>query len=175
MAARKPATTVSRPTAAATNSAAQPTFPANAFLARYVDEANMGRQNRISSSAFLPAPDEEYLSVNSLEVEALAAIADFYRNHLRSVTGKVAVSCLTVMEYNRACEAGGVAITFGRATKQWSFSKDGVPASAYRLRQTRLSKSHCGVEPVCLMDSLAASRFARNLAGRPPGKNPHWV
>ncbi len=135
----------------------------------------MGRQNRISSSAFLPAPDEEYLSVNSLEVEALARIADYYRDYLESASGKVAVSCLTIMEYNRACEAGGVPITFDRATKQWSFSKDGLPASAYRLRQTRRSKSHCGVEAVCLMDSLAARRFARNLAGRPPGKNPHWV
>ena len=139
MAARKPATTVSRPTAAATNSAAQPTFPANAFLARYVDEANMGRQNRISSSAFLPAPDEEYLSVNSLEVEALAGIADFYRNHFQSVSGKVAVSCLNVMEYNRACEAGGFAITFGRATAR---KESALGVGAGRRRRHLVSDLH---------------------------------
>ena len=153
---------------------ATPTFGARKILARYVDDANLGRQNRISSSAFMPNPGEQYLSVNSLEIESLVLIADYYRTRIASRPGKVAVSCLTVMEYNRACEAGGVTIVYSKTAAQWTFAKDGGASHTYRFRPTHISKSHCGVEPVCMMDSLSAGKFARNLAGRPPGKNPHW-
>lgn len=151
-----------------------PTFGAKKILTRYVDEANLGKQSRISSSAFMPNSGEQYLSVNSLEIESLGQIADYYRTRISSRPGEVAVSCLTVMEYNRACEAGGVTIVYNKSEGRWTFKRDGATAPTYRFRPTHISKSHAGVEPVCMMDSLSAHKFARNLAGRPPGKNPHW-
>ena len=123
----------------------------------------------------MPNPGEQHLSVNSLEIESLDLIADYYRTRIASRPGKVGVSCLTVMEYNRACAAGGVTIVYSKTEGQWTFSKDGAASHTYRFRPTPISKSHCGVEPVCMMDSLSAGKFARNLAGRPPGKNPHWA
>ena len=151
-----------------------PTFGAKKILARYVDEANLGKQSRISSSAFMPNPGEQYLSVNSLEIESLGQVADYYRTRISSRPGTVAISCLTIMEYNRACEAGGVTIVFNKSEGRWIFQRDGATTPTYRFRPTHISKSHSGVEPVCMMDSLSAGKFARNLAGRPPGKNPHW-
>lgn len=152
----------------------RPTFAARVELARYIEEANLGRNRRISSTAFLPNEGEQFLSVNSLEIEELSVIVDYYRSKFQFGNGKVAVSCLQIMVYNRACESGGVAVTYNRNRGHWTFLKDGVPSDAYRLH-SNYSKSHCGVEPICLMDEVAAGKFARRLAGQPPGRNPHWL
>ena len=123
----------------------------------------------------MPNVGEAYLSVHSLEIDKLAVIADQYRNHFQSGTGKVAVACLQVVAYNRACESGGVHITYSRERNSWTFIKHGAAVDAYQLHSNRQFRSHCGVEAVCLMDQIAASKFARRLAGRPPGRNPHWL
>ena len=154
----------------------QPTFASNSELARWVDEVNLGRGGRVSSAAFLPSIGETYLSVNSVELESIQKIATYYKDHFQGGAGKVAVSCLKVMDYNEAAKGAGVNLSFDKTGRKWIFTHGGVSEEAYRHRPTyRLSDSHCGVETIRGMSGDAPNRFARRLAGQPPRKKPHLI
>lgn len=153
----------------------EPTFSARTELARYIPDVNLGRNGRISSAAFL-TESGDYLSVNAVEIEPTPTIAKYYQDHFQDGGARVAVACLKITEYNKASAAGNVNVTLDRATSVWVFHdrEAGERVPAYRYRKNPLSKSHCGVETTIKMDRLAVSKFARRLAGLPPGRNPHW-
>lgn len=151
----------------------KPTFGGKTELARWVDEVNLGRGGRVSSAAFLPADGESYLSVNALEVESLATIAEFYKRHFQDGFGKVAISCLKITEYNAASKKAGVDVNYNKTQGRWLFEYNGASEDAYRHRSNRLSSSHCGVETIRAMSGDAPNRFARRLAGQPPRRRPH--
>jgi hypothetical protein len=157
-----------------------PTFPANAELARWVHEANLGAGGRVSSSAFMPQDDhtgkpEKYFSVNSVEVEPLPVIAEYYRAKFLDGGGPVYLASLKVLDYVKASTHGGVPVT--KIAGRWMFNSGGKEAEAFMHRPSTHkdapSASHCGVETIELMDEDARAKFARRLAGRPPGANPH--
>lgn len=152
---------------------AKPSFASNRELARWVDEANLGKGGRVSSAAFLPAEGETYLSVNSPEIESLEQIAEFYKNQFLGGRGPVYVSCLKVMDYTAASKDAGITMRYDKTVSSWQFEIDGTFEEAYRGRPNQLSRSHCGVETIRSMRSDAANRFARRLAGKPPRRNPH--
>lgn len=155
-----------------------PTFAAKHELARWIHEDDLGKGGRISSAAFMPIEGEAYLSVNAVELESLSTIAAYYRNTFQRGTGKVAISCIKVVEYNRASNAGGVVVNRDAKLKRWVFEENGKKMEAFRHRPSHRpshkSASHCGVETVRLMNEDASAKFARRLAGCPPRKNPHF-
>lgn len=155
-----------------------PTFAARHELARWIPEVNLGKGGRISSSAYMPGEGESHLSVNALELESLSTIAAQYaqyRDKFLGGSGRVAISCLKVADYTRASTAGGVVVNFHGPSRRWVFNDNGAVVDAFKHRPTPISPSHCGIETIRLMNEDGASKFARRLAGRPPGRNPHYI
>jgi hypothetical protein len=146
-----------------------------------VPEVNLGAGGRVSSSAFLPQDDpqtgkpETYFSVNAVELEPLHIIADYYRAKFLEGTGPVYLASLKVLDYVKASNHGGVTVT--KEGGRWVFTESGSSSEAFKHRPSTHreapSESHCGVETIRLMDEDARAKFARRLAGRPPGANPH--
>lgn len=151
----------------------QPSFASRMELARRVDEVNLGNGGRVSSAAFLPIEGETYLSVNSVEMESLKQIAEFYRRQFVPGSGKVFISCLKVMDYTDASKKAGVVMKFDKSSVRWMFEFNANYQEAFRLRDNHLSKSHCGVETIVTMRGNSPNKFARRLAGKPPRQNPH--
>lgn len=149
-----------------------PKFGQRKDLARYIDNAERLSGNRISSAAFRlnPGPPKEtYLSVNSLETEPIADIANYYREEIEKTTAAVAISVQKVASYNDAGRFSGATITFSRSIKQWEFLGPTGAEPAYRHRPVkrthgRDSPSHCGVEFLRTLDQLAERKFSRRMA-----------
>jgi hypothetical protein len=151
----------------------KPSFAGKTELARWVDEVSIGRGGRVSSTAFLPADGEPYLSVNAVELESLATIGNFYKRHFQQGKGPVAVSSLKVTHYNAASKDAGVKVDYDKNLGRWTFVNGAAPKDAYRHRANSISMSHCGVESISVMNNDASNRFARRLAGQPLRWKPH--
>jgi hypothetical protein len=109
--------------------------------------------------------------VNSLEIESIADIAQYYRKNpsLYSGTGAVAVACRKVIEYNNAASHAGIAVRRGGAGK-WEFDGPSGRQEAYKHRPiAHVSSSHCGVEFIRAdFTETLLKKIARRLAGRRP-------
>lgn len=153
-----------------------PAFALRRELARYVSEGDRLRGNRTAIAAFLDPPPidpaKEYLSVNSLEVETLAQIADYYRLRFQNGAGDVAICSIKVFDFNEAGKKCGVDLQYDRSNSSWNFVGRGLKREgAYKYRPVLSSKdhqseSHCGVEFVRVLDTYNKGKLARRLGGR---------
>lgn len=150
-----------------------PKFTERSELSRFVEEAERLRNNRPSTSAFLPDPDEEYLSVNSLEIESTLEIAEYYRAVLQKNNQPVAMCIHKVARFNDAGRKAECQITWSRQNGRYEYqTPNGTQEAAYRQRPVprhgsrRASPSHSGVEFVEVLDELRLKRFAREMAKR---------
>jgi hypothetical protein len=151
---------------------AEPLFRPNSELARYVPPHHIMKGGRVSSAAFLRDPGEDHLSVNSVEIESLPFIAEYYRKDLQKDDEAVAVSSLKILDYNKGASKGGIAVI--KSDQTWVFACQQSLLPAYKYRKTPLSDSHCGVEFVRAFQSeVAEKRFARKMALEPKGRKPH--
>jgi hypothetical protein len=155
----------------------RPQFALSKELVRYVPVANRLKNNRPAVVSFLDPPssdpDREYLSVNSLEIESLAAIADYYRSMWQNSHGDVSVCSLKVFDFNEAGKKSGVDLQFDRTTAKWHFgASGGIRQDAYKPHPRLASgapqsTSHCGVEFIrALKDDYHKLKFARRLAAK---------
>ena len=151
-----------------------PTFANNKELIRYVpEEARSG--NRVSPAAFLPDPPDPtrkrppYLSVNSLEIESLQAIANYHREVWQKNSGKVALAAHKVFHYREAGRQSGVTIEYDREQRQYVFrEKTGGMSRAFEcIPRTNIYKSpsHSGVHFVRALAEHQIAKFARRMSG----------
>jgi hypothetical protein len=150
-----------------------PTFKASSELARYVSPANRFSGKRIAYAAFLPDPPSEnpsndHLSVNSLELESMSAIAAYYRSRLQYGSGPVAIAACKVFKFNEAGKKCGVAISYDKPSSRWKFGSKSNPQDAYRHRAVETpppkSPSHCGVEFTRALKAHKYEQFARLMS-----------
>ena len=155
---------------------ATPTFAAKSSLCRYIDrDQRRGRfKDRADHGAFMLNPEEDHLSVNSLEVEPEQQIAEYYASVWGHEDRKVPICVHTIFEYNDSGKKAGCSIWFNQLDSRWQFAEtNGTPAAAYRHRPVFRkpdfpyeSRSHCGVEFVRALSDLKQRQFARRLAKR---------
>jgi hypothetical protein len=145
-----------------------PVFKLKSELARYVDNDEL-QGGRVSSSAFVPNPSEDYLSVNSIEVEPLNDIATYYCGLFKNGIGTVAIACRKVSEYNEAAKKSGIRIIFSQEECTWKCKLNDDCNDAYKYRPTRESNSHSGVEYLGKkVTYLTIKKIARRLCGNKP-------
>ena len=157
----------------AQGAAVAPTFAADASLARFID-ADQRTGKRPAVAAFIPNPDETYLSVNSIEVEPKDVIADYYREAFQDGQDQVAICTHKIREYTNVAKWASCQILLNATSGQWEFDdSDGKRAPAYRYRPVKPSQnfpfrsvSHCGVEFVRALSDLKIRHIARRLAKR---------
>lgn len=154
---------------------ASPTFSARSSLVRYVSEENRLKDRRPAVAAFLPdppsaSPERDYLSVNSLEIESVKAVATYYRAKWQNNQGKVALTQHNVFEYTDAARKSGLIMNYDSASGDWLFREGGKLSPAYKHHPVvgshlaLNSKSHSGVEFVRSLTEYAADKFARRMA-----------
>jgi hypothetical protein len=139
-------------------------------LARYVDKGQLAGGRRATSAAFLTDADEDYLSVNSLELESTEQIADCYRLMFVRDASDVAVSLHTIDQYNKSSNAAGVTITYNNTASRWEFLKASNAAQAYthepkeKQRDRPASPSHCGAWYTKAFSGTQERKFTRRMA-----------
>lgn len=155
---------------------ASPTFSGRSRLVRYVDEVNRLRSGHPAVATFLPDPpsenpDNDHLSVNSLEIESMAQIAAYHRWR-QGDNGQVALCEHQLREYNDTGKKFGVDIFYDQQ-RNWKFTaRSGTHEDAYRYRPVPVhnnplgSPSHCGVEFVRAFKEHSAAQFARRMSRR---------
>jgi hypothetical protein len=128
----------------------------------------------VSPAAFLPDPPDptrkrSYLSVNSLEIESLQAIADYHRQIWQNNSGKVALAAHKVFHYREAGRQSGVTIEYDREEKHYVFREtSGQMSRAFEsIPRTDFfkSSSHSGVHFVRALAEHQVSKFARRMSG----------
>jgi len=145
-----------------------PSFNAASELARYVDPDEI-KGSRVSSASFLPNPDDAYLSVNSVELDSLQDIANYFRKTFKGGNGDVAVACRKINEYNNAGKDAELTIKYNDSSGKWVFNSANGLIDAFKHRPSHISKSHCGVEFINdAVDKLTLKKIARRLAGNRP-------
>lgn len=150
-----------------------PKFAGKSELARYISPDQRLGGNRPAVAAFISNPMDDHLSVNSLEVEMLVEIAEYYRNEFQDGDGEVAICTHKIHKYNDVGRKSGATIQYNKSTSQWEFFKKHEFAPAYMHRPVRThgsrspSPSHCGVEFVANFDEIKEHNFARRMAKRP--------
>ena len=151
--------------------ARSPKFGERSSLCLFVHEDQRMSGSRPSSAAFIKAPDDDHLSVNSLELESLAIIADYYRQVLQEdASVGVAIAVNNVASYNLSGRSAGVSIMYDETSESWQFAVADDGGDAYKHRPVRKtparlgSPSHCGVEFVRALDDLGERKFARRMA-----------
>ena len=142
-----------------------PSFNASSQLVRWINPEYCRGRNRFSSAAFERRIGEKYLSVNTLEVEMLPTIVNYFKKLLQNGTGKVMVVRHPISEYNLAAQTAGVSLMFDKPSNCFIFDHEGSRGAAYRHRPTDHSDSHSGVEFVnCFGDNdLAEKKFCRRM------------
>ena len=147
-------------------------------MGRFVHEINRLSGNRTAAAEFFePVPplkerEKEYFSVNSLEVETLRTIADYYQERFAKSSADIAICSTKVNDFNDAGKKSGVLLQYDNSTSSWQFvHPDGTREPAYKHRPNRSSgdlksESHCGVEFLRVLDEYARAKFARRLGGR---------
>jgi hypothetical protein len=155
-----------------------PSFSGERELARFVHEVNRLSGNRTAAAEFIESVPplkerpKEYFSVNSLEVETLRTIADYYQDRFAKSTADIAICSTKVNDFNDAGKKSGVLLQYDKPTSSWQFVRpDGTREPAYKHRPNRSSddlksESHCGVEFLRVLDENARAKFARRLGGR---------
>jgi hypothetical protein len=110
-----------------------------------------------------------YMSVNSLEVEPLHAIADYHRQIWQDNSGKVALAAHKVFHYREAGRQSGVTIEYDREQQCYSFrEKNGRISRAFELiPRTDVYKapSHTDVHFVRALADHQVGKFACRMAG----------
>lgn len=150
----------------------EPTFARQSEMTRYVPVVQRLKGNRPSSVAFKANPGEDYLSVNSLEVETLQSILIYYKKEIRENCEEVAYCRHKVADYNKGAKSARVDISFNRISSCWEYAGPEGQEPAYKHRPVsprayRLgSRSHCGVEFIKIFDAIAEKRFAKRMARR---------
>lgn len=142
----------------------KPIFKETSGLVRYIPAEFRKRNNRPATAAYRRKENEDYLSVNSDEVETHNQIAQVYATLFESGVRPVSVACPKVVDYNECAEQVGVTITFNSVTKDWEFQGGGVSVAAYSHRRQDHNKSHCGIEYVRMFSDLIDFRFAVRLS-----------
>lgn len=151
-----------------------PEFQVSDELCRYV-EPGYRHPNRIQTGAFKLRPDEASLSVNSLEVDDLGAVAEIFAHNIERGPRPVAVAIRTVDDFNQAAVNAGVAVTFDNSANAFVFNKSGSLLPAYKFTPKKKqvdppkleNGSHCDVDLVSGMDAYQEHRFAVRMAFRP--------
>lgn len=146
------------------NCVTKPSFGTRSTLLRYIEPEHRLSGNYIDSAAFFADPGpprEEYLSVNSLEVEKVKDIASRFKAK-RPAGGDVAVGMFTVGACNMAARDALVDV---RTHDEliWSFPENGNLSAAYLAHCNSSNPSHCGIEFVRILDDLAEHRFASRM------------
>ncbi|NQU63591.1 MAG: hypothetical protein HQ517_04820 [SAR324 cluster bacterium] len=151
---------------------AKPEFIAKSELARYVDKDEYMKGGRVTSGAFLPNPGDDYLSVNSLEIESINDIANYFSKVFGESTVKICTR--KVSEYNNSTSGTAIHIIYDRRQKKWIFQVNSLPKEAFehRPRYTPPPKSisHCGVE---FINSSVEYSVLKQISRRLGGKKPH--
>lgn len=131
------------------------------------------RGGRASSAAFerkttRTESREQYLSVNSLEVDSLPVVVSYYKEVLQDNLGQVALTIHKIKECNLAGQVASVSVKFDKNQGSWVFEKLGNKLPAYRLRRTPISDSHSGIEFVNVFgdNALAEKKFSRKMANK---------
>jgi hypothetical protein len=147
-----------------------PRFQKSSKLARYVPDRCLSgdAKPRVSSVAFHLNPGEEYLSVNSLEIESTQQIAKCYLALFGTSTRGVPLCTHKIAHYLKSAKDVGLIIAAGQSS--WEFVADGKQRLAFthdpiQKQSTRpASPSHCGVRFVRFLDELQQRKFARGMA-----------
>lgn len=142
----------------------QPTFNEPSRLVRYIPPEFRNRNNRPAVGAYQKKENEDYLSVNSDELETVNQIAQNFASQFEADNRPVAVSYPTVANYNDAAGKVGVMISFNNATQNWEFREGAGLVVAYKHRSKKSNKSHCGIEYVRVFDALSDFRYAVRVA-----------
>ncbi len=143
---------------------AKPRFRERSVLVRYIDPEFRGRNNRPKPPAYQISEDEEYLSVNSLELATVRQIAQVYADKFEAGQRPVALAGPRVALYNSNGIQSGVGITFNDERVCWEFNEGGVPRDAYKHHRRRNNPSHCGVEFVRVFSDHESFKFAVRMA-----------
>lgn len=150
-------------------------FTEKVRLTRWVRPIYRLRGNRASPVAFRmdPGPPrEEFLSVNSLDIEKIKDITKYYRDSLQKDDRKVAVCIHKIAEYNSTAKYTGLALTYNQSLFRWEYPSFDGSNPAYKHRPVpkipgrKESPSHSGVEFIKALDDLAKRKFARRMALR---------
>ena len=142
----------------------KPTFKESEKLARYIDPEYRNPRNLPATGAYQRQENEDYLSVNSTEVETVRSIAQTYANIFNLGNRPVAVACPEIAAYNESAEKVGITLSFNTETGYWEFEEAGSTTFAYKHYKARTNASHCGVEYIRKFDDRADFRFAVRVA-----------
>lgn len=154
---------------------AKPEYTEKVRLTRYIMPIYRLGGNRAATAAFLADPGpprEKFLSVNSLGIESIKDIAEYYREVLQNDADKVAVCIHKVVDYNSTARFSGMALTYNREASRWEYSSSGGMKPAYEhravpaIRDRKGSPSHSGVMFIEALEELAERNFARRMALR---------
>ena len=146
-----------------------PNFDQRSELTHYIDEDQRMSGRRPAVAAFLPNVEDDHLSANSLELERLDEIADYYREIFQDGEDDVALTVHKIADYNTCGNFAGAQIAYSRSTKRWEYQSPSGTREAYRHRPVRSrgsysgSPSHCGVE---FMDAIDQRKFSRRIANK---------
>lgn len=144
-----------------------PEFDERSQLTRYVHESEKLRSGRIGTGVFAPNPGDKYLSVNSLEIDSIPQIADYYRSTFKCKS-KVNMVNKRVHEFLEAAEKASLPI-FVSEDGLCEFDGPRGRSPAFKHRPTKLSQSHCGVEFISEeIDPMIVKKIARRLRGSRP-------
>jgi len=154
----------------------RPTFVGRYELARYIDPIERDGTHASWTAFLLTEQDlrsqEPHLSVNSLEVETLEAIADYYRQTIAAGQEDISVCTHKVQRYVECGRSSGAVIVSDPADS-WIFTTAGGDrAPAFKHREVRVrggssSLSHCGVEFIRALSEVQQRQLARRLARTP--------
>ena len=150
-----------------------PTFRKASKLARYIENEFQNLRNRPAVAAYQKKYGETYLSVNSIEVETVRQIAQFYADTIKKGPRPVAIASPTVADYNSAASDVGIMLQFNKQNNCWEFTNYGTRELAYqhRPRKNNENKSHCGIEYVRIFNDQMDFRFATRMANAATYRN----
>lgn len=149
-----------------------PVFKANSELARRIDSDEIKNGGRVSSAAFLPNPGASHLSVNSLEIETLDSIANYYSQVFSE--SEVFICTRKVIEFKYSTRHTTIRIFYDRQNKKWKFEYQNQISEAFKHRPRNTpppkSISHCGIE---FINDFVNYKDIKKIARRLSGKKPH--
>ena len=149
-----------------------PSFTANKELARYVFPEDIKGGGRVSSTAFLPNQNDKFLSVNSLEIQSLDKIADYYRVRFKCGNNSVAIASRKISNFTSAAKFVNLIVYYNKIKKIWEFDNNGTIGNAFKHRRVHNplpSISHCGIEFINnQLDYSTQKKIARRLSGKRP-------
>jgi hypothetical protein len=150
----------------------KPEFKAKSELARYVDKDEYMRGGRVTSGAFLPNPGDDHLFVNSLEIESINDIANYFSKVFEEST--IQICTRKISEYRNSTSGTSIHIHYDRREKKWIFQVNDQLKDAFKHRPRHTpppkSISHCGVE---FINSSVGYSDLKKIARRLAGKKPH--